>query len=540
MHTAIQTEVQREERSPHDFINFSITAHGFSHAYQSINFQVGEFLAGSVNELLDQLAAKLNSNESFDHNQGFNVEVVFVKRPRPGSGKKNRNPGQRCLDNENKRKRCIIPIKNDDDLCCPRAIATMIAHCRREESNDASFHWRYMKEGKAVQEHAARELCELAGVKPGPCGLEELEKFQQYLQPTYQLIVMCRTKPFFVIFKGPPGPKQICLLKSDDHYDACTSFSAFTNRSYWCSLCEKGYNVEDAKHHPCEGRSCQACNRKDCPDYDRSNRNPPILCNFCYCRFYGNNCFENHREKNQCANHRTCTKCHAEYNVIKGKRHRCYFAACPSCKQVVDMRTNKCFIQPHMEKDSQPEMNENGDEKKPLPPPLLVYADIEAVQLANRELQPIMLCYKTSESMNIQTHKGKDCVSTFLHDMDNFTDITNDDRDRTVIVLFHNLKGFDGVFIINELYKQKRTVENQLTIGSKVLTFQSGSIMFKDSLCFLPFPLAAFPSTFNLTELKKGFFPHDFNLSHHQEYVGQIPGIEFLTLRVCPTRKRMS
>ena len=90
LHTAIQTEVLREERSPLNFVNFAISADGFSHAYQSINFRVGEFLARSVrlNELLDNLAAKLNSNESFDHNQGFNVEVVFVKTPQRGRGKK--------------------------------------------------------------------------------------------------------------------------------------------------------------------------------------------------------------------------------------------------------------------------------------------------------------------------------------------------------------------------------------------------------------------------------------------------------------------
>ena len=528
LYNAIERELRREDRHANDWVNFSITAHGFDHAYQSVNFQVREFLARSVrlNELLEQLAGKLNSNESFQHNQSFEVDVVFVKTVQRGRGKQYRNPGLRCIDNENKRKRCIIPIKNDDELCCPRAIATMIAHCRREESSDASFHWRYMKEGKAVQEHAARELCQLAGVKPGPCGLQELQKFQEYLKPEYQLLVMCRTKPFFLIFKGPPAQKQICLLKSDDHYDGCTSFSAFVNRSYWCSLCEKGFNENNAKNHPCEGRSCHSCDRTDCPDYKR-NGQPTLICDWCHCRFYGANCFQHHLKTKQCQSHKTCQKCHAEYNVIKGKRHRCGYGACPSCKQVVDMRTHKCFIQPHVEKESQPEMDEEGNEKQPLPPPLFVWADIEAMQLVDRQFEPNMLCYRTSESENIVTRKGKDCVKTFLHDLDDLTDIPNDDRDRQVIVIFHNLKGFDGVFIINELYVQKRTVKNQLTIGSKVLAFESGCLMFKDSLCFIPFPLASFPATFNLKELKKGFFPHAFNLPHHQEYVGQIPDIEF-------------
>ena len=528
LYTAIQTEVLREKRSPLDFVNFAITADGFSHAFQSINFRVGEFLKRTtrLHELFDNLAAKLNSNESFDHNQGFNVEVVFVKTPQRGRGKKNRNPGQRCLDNENKRKRCIIPIRNRDDLCCPRAIATMIAYCRREESVDASFNWRYMKEGKKVQEHAARELCQQAGVNPGPCGWDELHKFQEYLKPTYQLLVMCRTHPFFLFFRGDPAPKQICLLKSDDHFDACTSFSAFVNRSYWCSLCERGFNVNDAKNHPCQGRSCHSCNRTNCPDYKRDGQ-PTKICDWCNCRFYGDNCFQHHLTTKQCQTHKTCLKCYAEYNVIKNKRHRCGFSACPSCKQVVHMQSHKCFIQPHVEKESQPEMDEEGNEKQPLPPPLFVWADIEAMQLANREFQPNLLCYRTNEMENIVTYKGNHCVSKFLHDMDEATDIPNDDRDRHVIVIFHNLKGFDGVFLINELYKQKRTVENQLTIGSKVLAFESGSLTFKDSLCFLPFPLADFPKTFNLQEIKKGFFPHEFNLPHNQEYVGQIPEIEY-------------
>ena len=402
----------------------------------------------------------------------------------------------------------------------------MIAHAHKDDCNNAYQDYRNIIQGRKIQEEKAIELHELAEVQRGPCGWEELQKFQHYLQPTYQLIVMCRTKPFVPFFKGPPADIQIKLIKSDTHYDGCSSFAAFVNRAYWCPLCDKGYNNEDAEHHPCEGRKCKSCSRNNCPDYNRTIRNPPILCHFCHCRFYGNNCFDYHREKNQCAKHRTCLKCHAQYNVIKGKQHRCGHASCPSCKQMVHIKAHKCFMQPVVD---HPEKEDDGDgtKKNPLPPPLLIYADIEAMQLPDRQFEANLLCYRTSESDTIVTHKGKDCVCTFLHDLDDAAEIPDDDRQRTIITIFHNLKGFDGTFIIQELYKQQRGIEKQLTVGSKVLSFESGPLIFKDSLCFLPMPLASFAETFNIKELKKGFFPHEFNLSHHQSYVGQIPALEF-------------
>ena len=40
-------------------------------------------------------------------------------------------------------------------------------------------------------------------------------------------------------------------------------------------------------------------------------------------------------------------------------------------------------------------------------------------------------------------------------------------------------------------------------------------------------PLSAFPKTFGLTELCKGYFPHKFNLPDHQNYVGPIPALDY-------------
>ena len=62
----------------------------------------------------------------------------------------------------------------------------------------------------------------------------------------------------FSIFKGPAAPHQIRLLKSNHHFDGCTSFPAFLNRSYYCLDCEWGFNTNDRTNHTCHGNRCSA------------------------------------------------------------------------------------------------------------------------------------------------------------------------------------------------------------------------------------------------------------------------------------------
>ena len=161
------------------------------------------------------------------------------------------------------------------------------------------------------------------------------------------------------------------------------------------------------------------------------------------------------------------------------------------------------------------------------PLPLFVYADFEAMQNAEGVSVANLLCYSSSEEATIHVLDGENCALQFLHDLDDLTEVPDRDDEREILVVFHNLKGFDSMFILHELCQQQREVVDQLTVGAKVLSFKSGPLKFIDSLCFLPMPLASFPSTFNLTELKKGFFPHLFNTPDHQKYVGRIPDLEF-------------
>lgn len=131
-------------------------------------------------------------------------------------------------------------------------------------------------------------------------------------------------------------------------------------------------------------------------------------------------------------------------------------------------------------------------------PPLFVYADIEAMTMQDRTFQPNLLCYQTSEEQVIHSLWGEKCSDLFIQKLDVLSRVPIGKKktlERPVFILFHNLKGFDGMFIINSLYKNGRKVENQFSMGGKVLCFTSGSLTFKDSLCFLSFPLSAFPAT---------------------------------------------
>ena len=205
LHQAIKNEIQRERRPNHHLVNFSITANSFAHPYQSANFTVGEFLQRTVriDELLAKLAGKLNSNESFNPREGFQIDVVIVAMPGTGRGRgQKRTAGQRCMDRENQKKKCIIAIDNSDELCCARAIITMRAHCHRQEGVDGHRNWENTKRGLPIQQRLARELHEQAGVPEGPCGIQQLKQFQEALGPEYQLVVMTRIKPFFFNIQG--------------------------------------------------------------------------------------------------------------------------------------------------------------------------------------------------------------------------------------------------------------------------------------------------------------------------------------------------
>ena len=150
-----------------------------------------------------------------------------------------------------------------------------------------------------------------------------IEKFQDFLAPDYQLKVMA-TYLYMMVFVGPKAPHIIRLLlqKHDDseigHYDTYTSYAGFLERSYFCDQCNKGFDHNDFRHHPCEGRRCHACKQVECgakPDYALRE----VLCYSCCRKFYSQTYYDMHEEKKICDSNVQYPTCRKEFEPTASK-----------------------------------------------------------------------------------------------------------------------------------------------------------------------------------------------------------------------------
>ena len=135
------------------------------------------------------------------------------------------------------------------------------------------------------------------------------------------------------------------------------------------------------------------------------------------------------------------------------------------------------------------------------------------------------------------TFYGPDCTPRFFDWLEELA-LHQDGDDRQIIAIFHNLKGYNGMFILQHCCATHLEAEDQITIDTKILSLRLDRLTFKDLLCFLPFPLANFPATFGFKELCKGFFPHKFNTLEHQDYEEPMPHVSYYDPDGMSTKKK--
>ena len=124
----------------------------------------------------------------------------------------------------------------------------------------------------------------------------------------------------------------------------------------------------------------------------------------------------------------------------------------------------------------------------------LVCADIECILDSTNTFIPILICYTRGYSKKIFHHWGTNCADLFIETLLQWAEeeIAKEGGVQVFHIFFHNLKGFDGVFIMNSLYKLNLKVTDIMGTGTKMLHFKHKSLVFKDSLSFLNMPLTNF------------------------------------------------
>ena len=487
---------------------------------------------------LETLANQLNSIQSFDATDGeFYAQLSFFRTERRG-GKPGKQKLLRLSFKDILRKQSILEIKNTDNLCLARALITMKAYV------DKDPHYREIRKGGEFLRGLAHQLHEAAGVPKGTCGNKELLQFQQHLTG-YQIKVFAGENGALLFnnedFKD--APKKLCLVQMEHHFHGVTKVPALLNTSYYCHDCNRGFNQEDAEHHNCERQNCDLCRRKQgkCKAF-KEKRPPSLLCKDCNRWFRGPDCFAAH-QRSVCAKLKKCLDCCKVYKFNKKKKYVCGEYTCSNCKENVPAN-HQCYIQPIKEEnheefcrmeipgltgedqellDAMKEMErelQGEQNKKEKPAPLVCCIDFECSVDANKEFEDVLVGWQYVNVPGSYQEAGK--AVDMLDDVLAHTE-TENGEERQVFVFAHNMRGFDSSFILQHLYEKGFAAEKILSMGAKYLSFQCGNIIFRDSLNFFNMPLERLPSTFNLQETHKGFFPYSWICESKRSYVGPYP-----------------
>ena len=449
--------------------------------------------------VFSQIERVIQSNRDFRLNDTVVVDIIHVEVPQ-GSRRSKRT----ILNIKDflHKKRSIITIRNNDNLCLARALVVAIAKIEKGPN-----YKNLLKPGKSTVERKARELHEAAKVPLGPCGLPEVELFQKHLT-NYEINIVSGNHDSSIIY--PPKPSTannvtpIYLYLYDNHYDIITSMPGFLDNSYFCHKCKRSYS--NKLDHLCPGM-CKSCRSYDCVVND------PLECNECNRWFKSKACYDRHKEsvdgaRSVCEGIKKCEKCGKSVEVrnLNPKGHICG-KKCLTCGLVLNEKSeeHKCYIQ----KTEQTEESQYNE---------LLFFDLECKQ--EHGVHEANLCIVHNEAGDEWLFQGSNTIKDFCEWL-----LTKEHQG--CIVIAHNFQGYDGYFIQNFLNKNAIKYEVILR-GAKILslTIPMFNMKFIDSLNFIPMSLAKFPKTFGMTELCKGYFPHLFNKEEKQNYVGTIPPVD--------------
>ena len=410
------------------------------------------------------------------------------------------------LQNSLEKKRSVIKIINNDNYCALRSILTVKMHLDlKNKLINELFN-------KHEFETNLKNVIDKLKLPNKPIGVTEIVQIERFLK-FYSITIYDGENNVFnnkYIYTGPPNKYFIYILYTKSHYNALLSMLAFLDKCYFCDYCKSGY--DHSTGHSCK-YTCKSCKRQDCTKTEST-----LKCKKCNEKATGLECLRIHQEK-ICDKKIFCNFCN---NVYIKNKHVCNNQKfCLHCRKVVDT-SHFCFLAP----DKFPQKSSKN----------LIFFDYETYQEHGKHIPNLivakLVCIKCLDKL-----ENKPCYCESVAFRNNFDFCQWIFGKKNSIAIAHNFRGYDGLFIVEYILQtltQFDKMPNVLLNGSKILSIEFKGLKFIDSLSFIPMPLEKFTKTFDLKELKKGFWCYDFNSAKNQNYIGEMPdkiyyGINFMT-----------
>lgn len=495
-----------------------------------------------------------------DNNVEINVAVVEMIK---GSGRVHVTN----VNEDKKRKRCIVNIRNSDNSCLPRAIIVgyrkLLADENKGNSKHLSDYRKVCDSRNSLQGNESEKLrkaVKIPNSRPG-C-LTDIILYERYLRVS--IVVISSRIGNQKVYNGCPDyNRKIYLYHSDNsygkgHFDTITKMNAMMCTQYYCNNCDKGFKSRN--QHKCKVW-CNVCGKNNC-----SESSDTILCSDCNktCRSF--ECFQQHKiqpigkgknKGNQlssmCDQFWQCLDC--GLNIKKMEReistHECGESLCKVCKQYhLESEQHLCYMRMFQ--------SENNPEK-------FIFYDFESIQDGGKHVPNFVvaqsICTKCEKEKVTPESTCNNCGSRcYLCDkfnkkeqeyeripclacgkrqvvfsgketVDKFCEWLFGQQHRNFTVIAHNARAYDAYFIYNFMMRNSMIPDPTIFSGSKLMYMKAGkglNIRIIDSLNFLPMPLSALPKSFGLTELKKGYFPHFYNKEENWGVkLDKLPDIEY-------------
>ena len=513
----------------------------------------------SGTEIMEVIEKVLSSAGNIPADDELDINIAIIKLLK-GSGR-------RSITNIKKdtvAKRCFITIRNDDLLCLPRAIVVAIAHLNHvQNANDLSLKKEYdkiRKKGGQYQTDQAFHLLMRTGIPPNRPGISQDIPLYEDILGISICLFSCQTGNQRVYNGNPRYLQKIFLYHYQDenggHFDVLTKQNQLMCTPYYCNECGKGF--KNATQHNCKvwcnicGRVCMKGVEKLCMSCNRTCRS--LLC------------FKLHKRTKKidrgvrkgqttislCEQFWKCPECGITLQTSHRhpQKHECGEIKCLVCNEYYLDDNHKCYMRAqYSERDISKFIFYDFEchQKNEIHVPNYVVA----MTICNEcEKEPIsedavcnncgtrcFLCNKFNEKENEYEHYpcsgcGKRQIS-FQGDetKQKFCEWLFSEYHRDFTVIAHNSKAYDSYFIYNYMLQNSIIPDPIIFSGSKIMYMKVGrhlNMRIIDSLNFLPMPLSHFPKCFELNELKKGYFPHYFNIPENQNVkMNGLPDVDY-------------